>query len=105
MPPTEAQTPPGSAAADEVHAWSEAWVARARCMEADLASRPLPAIRMVQDGAHREWLWTALAQARRRLVVTSDRLSAEAVSGRMIEAIRALLEREVAVTVIHASSE
>ncbi|MFI7609204.1 ATP-binding protein [Micromonospora sp. NPDC049366] len=103
VPPTvEAlPTPPPDDGAhpESVQAWAHAWQAHADWLRGRLTERSRPAVRLVEDGTHRELLWHALRNARRRLVVTSGRLSDEIVDSRMVEAIRRLLDAGVAVTV------
>ncbi|MET7747655.1 ATP-binding protein [Micromonospora sp. NPDC005367] len=84
---------------ESVEAWARAWQAHADWLRGRLTERSRPAVRLVEDGTHRELLWHALRNARRRLVVTSGRLSDEIVDSRMVEAIRRLLDAGVAVTV------
>jgi signal transduction histidine kinase/phosphatidylserine/phosphatidylglycerophosphate/cardiolipin synthase-like enzyme len=82
-----------------VQAWSLAWQAYADGLASELAGRDRPSVRLVADGTHREVLWHALRRARRRLVITSGRLSDEVVDGRMTEALKRLLDHGVAVTI------
>lgn len=82
-----------------VQAWTMRWEAHLASLRAELAGRPLPSVRTVEDGAHRELLWQALRRAQRRVVIASGQLSDEVVNSRMIDAIGMLLARGVAVTV------
>jgi signal transduction histidine kinase len=82
-----------------VRAWVMRWEAHLTALRTELASRPLPAVRLVEDGAHRELLWYALRRVQRRVVVASGQLSDEVINSRMIDAITMLLARGVAVTI------
>lgn len=92
-PPPEDEQPEG------VQAWSLAWQAYAGGLRRELTARHRPSVRLVEDGTHREVLWHALRHARRRLVITSGRLSDEVVDGRVTEALTRLLGQGVAVTI------
>jgi hypothetical protein len=82
-----------------VRAWVMRWEAHLAALRTELTSRPLPAVRLVEDGAHRELLWQALRRARRRVVIASGQLSDEVINSRMIDAITVLLGRGIAVTI------
>jgi Histidine kinase-, DNA gyrase B-, and HSP90-like ATPase len=82
-----------------VRAWILRWDAHLASLRAELARRPLPAVRLVEDGAHRELLWQAVRKAQRRVVIASGLLSDEVVNGRMIDAIDSLCGQGVAVTI------
>ena len=82
-----------------IRAWVMGWEAHLAALRADLASRPLPALRIVEDGGHRELLWQALRRASRRVVIASGQISDEVINSRMIDAITMLLARGVAVTI------
>ena len=82
-----------------VRAWILRWDAHLTSLRVELARRPLPAVRLVEDGAHRELLWQAVRKAQRRVVIASGQLSDEVVNGRMIDAIGSLCARGVAVTI------
>ena len=101
-PPTDDAAIPEGTVADEVRAWALCWAKGAREWAADETARARPTARIVQDGAHRDWLWTAVDQARQRLVITSDGLTAQAAGAQLVDAVREVLERGVQVTVIHA---
>jgi signal transduction histidine kinase/phosphatidylserine/phosphatidylglycerophosphate/cardiolipin synthase-like enzyme len=92
--PTEDPDQPGA-----VRAWTLAWTEHIAALRTRLADRPRPAVRLVEDGAHRELLWLALRIAERRVVIASGQVTDEVVNERMVDAIGGLLVRGVAVTI------
>ena len=94
------EEPPEDADEDgAVQAWVMRWESHLAAQRAELVRRPLPAVRLVEDGAHRELLWQALRRAERRLVIASGQLSDEVMNSRMIDAITMRLAQGVAVTI------
>jgi phosphatidylserine/phosphatidylglycerophosphate/cardiolipin synthase-like enzyme len=91
--------PEDAAETGAVQAWLMGWEAHLAGLRAELSSRPLPSVRIVEDGAHRELLWQALRKAERRVVIMSGQISDEVISSRLIDAITMLLVRGVAVTI------
>ncbi|GAB3865979.1 phospholipase D-like domain-containing protein [Dactylosporangium cerinum] len=81
--------------------WGESWRYVAGAIGARLAEREHPPAEVVLDGVHRTLLWTALREARRRLVIASDKLSRQVVDERFIDALDRAVERGVAVTIVY----
>ncbi|WP_033337911.1 ATP-binding protein [Catenuloplanes japonicus] len=80
--------------------WTQRWVAHAEELRQRHVSRSLPSVRLVEDGAHRELLWSsALRAAKRRIVITSGNVADEVVNSRLLDALRSRLDAGVAITV------
>ncbi|WP_406496394.1 phospholipase D-like domain-containing protein [Streptomyces sp. NBC_01604] len=102
-PPSPAIGPPDedSAADTAVRLWAGDWQDHvARCRDF-LGKRVLPSVRPVTDSAHRTLLHTALTRSRHQLVIASGGLSDEAVDQAFLTDLRACLERDVQVTLVH----
>ncbi|MES9541365.1 ATP-binding protein [Actinomadura sp. NPDC000600] len=97
--PVPEEPPEGEENPAAVQAWQLAWVAKTEQLRIRPSGRPRPSARTVLDGEHRELLWLALNSARRRVVIASAQLSDEVVNARLIDAVRGLLDRGVAVTI------
>ncbi|TLP57840.1 hypothetical protein [Microbispora triticiradicis] len=80
-------------------AWRMAWIACADRLAAEADAGKRPYARLVEDGAHRELLWRALREARRRLVITSEKIRDEVLDGRLEAALVDCLKRGVQVTI------
>jgi hypothetical protein len=97
-PPSEDNDPAAEAV---TRSWSRAWEAWAAKAADVLASRELPALQNVVDGAHRDLLGTAFREARRQVVVTSARVDPRAVDDNVVAAARECLGRGVPVTIVY----
>jgi phosphatidylserine/phosphatidylglycerophosphate/cardiolipin synthase-like enzyme len=97
-PPDDPDDDPGVPGA--VAAWTAAWTGFAQNISAMLDARTATVATPVADDDHRELLWRALRNAKRRLVIASERLNAEVCNQRFRQAISDCLTRGVRVTII-----
>jgi phosphatidylserine/phosphatidylglycerophosphate/cardiolipin synthase-like enzyme len=89
------------AASAAAMAWSQAWADYADRIADIAASRVQPAAQLVSDATHRDLLWRAIRTARRRLIISSDRLSGQVVDDRLLAGLAEALGRGCSVTVIY----
>ncbi|MEV0899976.1 phospholipase D-like domain-containing protein [Actinoplanes sp. NPDC049802] len=85
--------------------WAGGWRDLAGKMTDQIEGRTHPAASVVIDGEHRRLLWSALRQARERLVITSDQLSGRVVDERMLDALKRAAARGVAITIRYGRPE
>lgn len=83
-------------------AWCTAWAVVAGTFRSNLAARTGPWAEIVRDGAHRDVLWRALRQTRRRLTISSDRIGDQSFDIRTAGAIGKRLDDNVKVTMVYA---
>lgn len=76
--------------------WVEAYEALVEARAKVLAKEP--AVEVVRDGEHRALLWQGLREARRRLVITDDRLDPQTANASLARAVR---DRRAAGTAVH----
>ena len=88
---------PGGPAA---RAWATEWVQRARVLSA-ATNRSRPSVRLIRDGEHRDTLWSALRTARRKLLITSDKLSEDVVDAAFLEEVEKRVRDGVDVTLVY----
>lgn len=84
--------------------WQRGWLEAVAALEADI-DRPAPVGYLVTDGLHQSLLSNALAQATRRVVVSSHGLSGRVLNGGLITQIRQCLDRGVNVTLYYGKAE
>ncbi|HEX8395124.1 MAG TPA: hypothetical protein VF665_22445 [Longimicrobium sp.] len=77
-----------------VRSWAQAWRSTLERIEA-LAQWPGTYCRPVMDGDHTVLLWTALRNARHRLVIASDKLTSDVVDERLVAEIESTVRSGV----------
>lgn len=86
------------------YAWHQGWQAALAHLEST-AFDPKPTGRLVEDGEHRAFLEEALTGARSRIVITSDHLGADVLTGWFLSALESALQRGVRVVLIWRRSD
>lgn len=87
----------------QVALWLAGWEA-ARDKLLDLLLLPdVPTVSLVTDGYHRALAVEAFRKASRRIIVTSDQVSADVLTSGMVMDARAAASRGVAVTMVHCA--
>ncbi len=89
------------AAGAEAQAWSRAWTDYADRLADIAASRVQPSAQLIIDGTHRDLLWRAMRTAKRRLIISTDRLSGRVADDRLLAGLAEALGRGCPVTVIY----
>lgn len=106
-PPQAQVAPPADTEHTEAEArlWGLNWQQYADEAQTFLATRTLPAARLVIDETHHELLIRAMRQAKTRLVVASHRLNSGVVDERFTDSLRRCLERGVEVIVTYGEGD
>lgn len=95
--PQEADDEVGTAA---MAAWSHRWSQAAARIQELIGARTLPWARLIEDGAHTDLLWHALADATSRLVIGTRDVDPSALTNQLVSALQGCADRKVAVTVV-----
>ena len=106
--PDEPPDDDGPGRSGAVQAWASGWEHEAELLSAFAHSRRRPSAVVVEDGSHRDLLWHGLREAKRAIVIASDRLVPQVVGPRLVEALKERLDAGVSLRVVHrrsASSE